>query len=658
MTERKPVQYFGFGGDKDDDIYSGGHLHSAAGGLAARSIRDNDIDDHNNIHNGGVVDNDTAAAVGAVVDESGKRTTNNVGNHHHRRGEVEGIDNAGATSSSSSSHASNNSSSNYNNNNKQRKKKDKHNNNNNNNNNNKRHKSNNNNNQQQHHRGGDGDMNEDDPTKPLVISDDSDHEQPIVNDNNSHLDILVNTLANGEYNSASDSAPLSQEAVQDLLNLLEEVNIAYGNEKNKIRYSRKIKALYRWTLGILPSTEHSSPALRALYRRFCSIRHDDEKERKKRLELSKRLLPYLFKLPEQPRPLTIKDTAPQHQQLLNPSKPPKSLTYQDLTRFKKISETLNQEHQRSLEQRKLQRKDAPPTPPKATSSSSKSNDLLPSPPAAAVATQPSSLATSNNNNNTNNATNKTNDNQSLSAPSQPIIPEHIIEDEERVVTMPVGTPIPLSALMKKNSTPVPSDATSSKQEPATMGATGFQLDAKLLESLIPNERESQMIKDLATMTIPSPNGETTPMTHVTTKQLIAAAGNPTIVDDVRTLYNNQTKAEHLLLAKRATIMEQLALKRKEANDEFQILSNQANDMLIKNQIYNNYLLTDKMLTDETENILKQITKDILIEMNQQILLQQTKLQQHGVAGFFPTKNLEIIKCQTKLLRCLFPYSII
>ncbi|EFA83939.1 hypothetical protein PPL_03009 [Heterostelium album PN500] len=201
------------------------------------------------------------------------------------------------------------------------------------------------------------------------------------------------------------------------------------------------------------------------------------------------------------------------------------------------------------------------------------------------------------------------------------------QSEEKIVTMPVGTPIPLSALMKKSTTTAP--PSDEKSAPKETNAS-FQLDSKLLDSLIPNEKDSQLIQqNISKLSIPSNDGVNMTLninSDNLVNRLLAIANNHQIIARVQLLFTNQQSFEQSLIEERLKIIELSQINKKNIQDECQQLQSQAPNNMAKYQIYENLKMQEN----------------------------QTTLQHLGVIGFFPTQNISHIKLQIKILECLFP----
>eukprot|EP01132_Coremiostelium_polycephalum_P006270 gene6270-7812_t len=276
------------------------------------------------------------------------------------------------------------------------------------------------------------------------------------------------------------------------------------------------------------------------------------------------------------------------------------------------------------------------------------------------------------------------------------------EEGEKVVTMPVGTPIPLNALSKKKggsssntsgstSSSISSTSSSSTSGGASSSSSGgnslggnttnnnnnnnnnmettpttttttttttqhgdfFQLDSKLLEALIPLEKESiseKSIADIATSNSKKPLND-----QKILNDLQAIRNDPNIIDQVRQLYENQRFKESQLMAQRQELINNHNERKKiHFNKYCQDLLYSGNNTVVTKQLKEQLSMEVQYILEQNQEELKQFSLLIINEMNAIRSFQQMVLQNLGVIGFFQTQNTTHIEQQMKILECLFP----
>ncbi|KAF2076997.1 hypothetical protein CYY_001706 [Polysphondylium violaceum] len=249
-----------------------------------------------------------------------------------------------------------------------------------------------------------------------------------------------------------------------------------------------------------------------------------------------------------------------------------------------------------------------------------------------------------------------------------------LEDQEKIVTMPVGTPIPL-ILQKKGSTNAstePQPTTTSTTSATAVASTDFSLDSKLLDALIPIDSLSQKnIAGFASKIIddnsnnqnqPQQSQQNTtsgtpqkPQDQQILSDLIKLSQDPLVLDQVKQLLDQQRFKEAQLLSQREELLHnQLERKKFHLQKFCDQLLECGNDNNLKKEIQRKLSLEAKMVHDHSQEELRQFSLKIVNEMNNILTFQQLSLQRLGIVGFFPTNNSVHLEQQMKILECLFP----
>ncbi|KAM9993700.1 hypothetical protein ACTFIZ_011677 [Dictyostelium cf. discoideum] len=235
----------------------------------------------------------------------------------------------------------------------------------------------------------------------------------------------------------------------------------------------------------------------------------------------------------------------------------------------------------------------------------------------------------------------------------------IVKSDEKIVTMPVGTPIPLSVLKKT----LPTNVTETVPTTQQNQTHSFSLDSKLLDALIPveNQPPQPTSPTHTTSTLPTTTTTTTTATTTTTpndtnneliESLLKISKNPVIIDCVKQLYENQRFKEFQLLQQRSDLLKSQDERKQNRFQKYiqELGESGANQEEVKMKLQ----IEATNLINRTHEELETFSKYISEEMNKFISIQQVTLQQIGVIGFFRTNDPIQIQQQLKILDSLFP----
>ncbi|KYR00025.1 Na-H exchanger [Tieghemostelium lacteum] len=499
---------------------------------------------------------------------------------------------------------------------------------------------------------------------------------------------------NGDNNNNNGFKAVS-DAEKSILESFLNINDEYNVHKQKYKYTKKIKSIYRLAYNKLPNRK----LVLSYYNVFREMKNSYNQFRISDANLKRfktTVLPHLYSIPSTPKPIenTIQQDKPKSQFHFPPTLPFVP-TYSDLLLHERMMKAnSNAPYDRSSSSKKDKKKKKHPKYRYESSFDSEEGT-------------DNNNNNNNNNNNINNINNRDNSFEIDNGKDDSYNDEHepeINEEIEKIVTMPVGTPIPLLALQKKQQQAQP------KEEPSSTSSSSFVLDPDLLESLIPQESNNNNVNmnnmnnmnnnmnynngfnnfnnNFNTMNnqvnfnpyinnnaIDNINNNNNSNNNYNSMNngfnnngfnnnqqepnffliIQKITQNPMIFEQVKQMYNNQKAREIQLLHERNILEKGHIERRKHFLKQFnQELIDCGDDDLLKQALrakIKNGLIP---LQETNQEELQEMTKNIAKDLFSMIPSQQSQLQQFGIPTMFTTSIPNQIDSQSSLLMGIFP----